>query len=66
MKREYIETGKCIWCGRTKEERATFFKIPHILPHALGGKETCFDVCDDVILILVMTGRNMEYLKMKL
>lgn len=47
MRREYIETGKCIWCGRTREEGATFFNIPHILPHALGGRETCFDVCDE-------------------
>ena len=47
MKKEYIKTGKCIWCGRTKEDGASFYHIPHILPKALGGKETCFDVCDD-------------------
>ena len=47
MKKEYIKTGKCIWCGRTKEEGATFYHIPHILPKAMGGKETCFDVCDE-------------------
>ena len=47
MKKEYIKTGKCIWCGRTKADGATFFKIPHILPRALGGIETCCDVCDE-------------------
>lgn len=47
MKKEYIKTGKCIWCGRTKQEGATFHHIPHILPKAMAGKETCFDVCDD-------------------
>lgn len=46
-KKEYIKIGKCIWCGRTKAEGATFFKIPHILPRALGGTETCLDVCDE-------------------
>ena len=40
MKREYIKTGKCIWCGRTKEDGASFDHVPHILPKALGGQET--------------------------
>ena len=47
MKREYIKTGKCIWCGRTKEDGASFDHVPHILPKALGGQETCTDVCND-------------------
>jgi hypothetical protein len=47
MKREYIKTGKCIWCGRTKEDGASFNHVPHILPRALGGQETCTDVCND-------------------
>lgn len=36
----------CIWCGRNEDE-ATFNRIAHILPRALGGKETVDDVCDD-------------------
>lgn len=36
----------CIWCGRSENE-ATFNRIAHILPRALGGKETVDDVCDD-------------------
>lgn len=47
MIREYIKTGKCIWCGRTKEDGASFNHVPHILPKALGGQETCTDVCND-------------------
>ena len=43
----YISTGKCIWCGRTIVNGATFHNIPHVFPHALGGEDTCTDVCDD-------------------
>lgn len=43
----YISTGKCIWCGRTIADGATFHNIPHVFPHALGGEDTCTDVCDD-------------------
>lgn len=43
----YISTGKCIWCGRAIVNGATFHNIPHVFPHALGGEDTCTDVCDD-------------------
>lgn len=44
---KFIKTGKCIWCGRTEAEGATFYTEPHIVPHSLGGKEIGVDVCDD-------------------
>lgn len=44
---KYINTGKCIWCGRTEEDGATFYTRPHIVPHGLGGDEIGVDVCDD-------------------
>lgn len=43
----HISTGKCIWCGRTINEGVSFHNIPHVFPHALGGNDTCTDVCDD-------------------
>lgn len=42
---DYIYTGKCIWCGKSKPE-ASFKTEPHIIPEALGGKEIGVDVCD--------------------
>ena len=45
MTKEYIHTGKCIWCGKSKPE-VTFKTEPHIIPEALGGKEIGTDVCD--------------------
>jgi hypothetical protein len=36
----------CIWCRKEKDETG-FSKAAHIFPHALGGKTTCSDVCDD-------------------
>ncbi len=44
---KYINTGKCIWCGRTESDGATFYDKPHIVPHGLGGQEIGVDVCDD-------------------
>lgn len=44
---KYINTGKCIWCGRTEADGATFYDKPHIVPHGLGGQEIGVDVCDD-------------------
>lgn len=44
---KYIKSGKCIWCGKTEDDGATFYDMPHIVPHALGGQEIGFDVCDD-------------------
>lgn len=46
MKKSYVNTGKCIWCGRTAPE-VSFYTEPHILPHSLGGDEIGLDVCDD-------------------
>ena len=46
MKESLINTGKCIWCGRTKAEGATFLDEAHVLPRRLGGKEIGVDVCD--------------------
>lgn len=40
------ELTKCIWCGKTEPE-VTFDTIAHILPKALGGKETVPNVCDN-------------------
>ena len=45
MQERLINTGKCIWCGRTKDE-APFETIAHVLPRSMGGSETCVDVCD--------------------
>ena len=45
MKKEYIHTGKCIWCDKSKPE-VTFKTEPHIIPESLGGKEIGTDVCD--------------------
>lgn len=44
---KYIKTGKCIWCGRTEADGATFNDKPHIVPHGLGGQEIGVDVCDE-------------------
>ena len=44
---KYINTGKCVWCGRTEADGATFYDKPHIVPHGLGGQEIGVDVCDD-------------------
>lgn len=46
MSNSHINTGKCIWCGRTTEE-VRFTSDAHILPHSLGGTEIGTDVCDD-------------------
>ena len=46
MSNSHINTGKCIWCGRTTEE-ARFTSDAHMLPHSLGGSEIGTDVCDD-------------------
>lgn len=45
MIKEYIHTGRCIWCGKTKPE-VTFKSEPHIIPEAFGGEEIGVDVCD--------------------
>ena len=46
MIREYITTGKCIWCGREKP-LVSFRTAPHIVPKCLGGEEIGTDICDD-------------------
>lgn len=45
MTNKFIHTGQCIWCGK-KEPEVTFYNQPHIVPHALGGDEIGFDICD--------------------
>ena len=47
MKKKYIQTGKCIWCGKTEEEGASFVNRPHVIPLKLGGDQIGFDVCDE-------------------
>lgn len=46
MQKEYVHTGKCIWCGKEKTE-VVFHARPHVFPHSLGSEEIGFDVCDD-------------------
>ena len=46
MKKEYINTGKCIWCGKEKPD-VSFHTAPHIVPKCLGGAEIETDVCDE-------------------
>lgn len=43
---KYINTGKCIWCGRSFPE-VSFKTKPHVLPGSLGGEEIGVDVCDE-------------------
>lgn len=43
---KYINTGKCIWCGRSFPD-VSFKAEPHVLPESLGGEEIGFDVCDE-------------------
>lgn len=42
----YVNTGKCIWCGR-QEPDVSFETAAHIVPHSLGGSEIGCDICDD-------------------
>lgn len=46
MQKEYVRTGKCIWCGKEKPD-VTFFTQPHVFPRSLGSEEIGFDVCDE-------------------
>lgn len=46
VKKEYINTGKCIWCGKEKPV-VSFHTAPHIVPKCLGGVEIGTDICDD-------------------
>lgn len=46
MRKEYINAGRCIFCGRGTEE-ATFYTKPHTTPHSLGSSRIGFDVCDE-------------------
>lgn len=43
--RKFINTGKCIWCGKSEPD-VTFKNKPHILPDAVGGNELGKDICD--------------------
>lgn len=46
MRREYVQKGTCIFCGKSTPE-VTFFDKPHTTPHSLGSDHIGFDVCDD-------------------
>lgn len=43
---DFVNTGKCIWCGKSVPD-VTFGTRPHIVPQKLGGNEIGMDVCDD-------------------
>lgn len=45
-KKEYVKTGRCIWCGKRFPE-VTFYNKPHIVPHNMGGDCIGVDVCDE-------------------
>ena len=45
-KKEYIYSGKCIWCKKCKPD-VSFSTAPHIVPHSIGASEIGFDICDD-------------------
>lgn len=45
MRKEYIKTGTCIFCGKQYPE-VTFYEKPHTTPHSLGSDRIGFDVCD--------------------
>jgi len=47
MNKKYIQKGKCIWCGKTEEEGASFVNRPHVIPLKLGGNQIGVDVCDE-------------------
>lgn len=44
-RKNYVRTGKCIWCGKELPD-VTFDNEPHIVPESLGGSEIGIDVCD--------------------
>lgn len=46
MKNQYIEKGRCIFCGKSAGE-TTFYTKPHTTPRSLGSRRIGFDVCDD-------------------
>lgn len=46
MGKNYIKTGKCIWCGQSTPN-VTFNSEPHIVPHSLGGQEIGVDICKE-------------------
>ncbi len=45
-RKEYVKTGKCIWCGKRFPE-VTFYNKPHIVPHNIGGNCIGVDICDE-------------------
>jgi hypothetical protein len=45
MKKEYIESGKCIWCCKEKPD-VSFFNKPHTISKQIGANNIGFDICD--------------------
>jgi hypothetical protein len=45
LKQNTIILKHCIWCRKTEEE-SPFKRLAHTIPQALGGKDTCINVCD--------------------
>ena len=43
---KYIHSGTCIWCKQSEPD-VSFKNAPHIVPHAIGGEELGFDICDE-------------------
>lgn len=45
MNHQYIDKGRCIFCGKDTHE-ASFKNKPHTMPKSLGGKTIGVDICD--------------------
>jgi len=59
-KREYIETGQCIWCLK-KEPEVSFFNKPHTISKKLGATNIGFDICDSCNHFFGKIDRNQKY-----
>lgn len=47
MRNNYIKDGKCIFCGKTIDDGATFIHKAHTMPQKMGSDSIGFDVCDE-------------------
>lgn len=45
MKKAYIKTGTCIFCGKSYPA-VSFYTKPHVLPKSMGGDIIGVDICD--------------------